>query len=201
MVEYVKNAHTAIFSGPTRCGKTQRLLDLIENEYRNHFDNIVILCPTLRRNVAYLERSWVWKDPYVFLIEPKDELIRWIEALSVLFEGEETLFIIDDCIGDEDLNKTRSALLDTSVIGRHMNHYLWMLTQRYKKIPLTVRDQLKQLWIWYPKNRNEFELIHNENHIIESQEEIKHVKNQLKDSKHGCLYLRMEYPRSYNFLH
>jgi hypothetical protein len=76
-----------------------------------------------------------------------------------------------------------------------------MLTQRYTKIPLAVRDQLKQLWVWYPKNREEFDAIHKENHILESQEEIKHVKNQLKASKHGCFYLRMEYPRGYKFLH
>jgi hypothetical protein len=200
MIDYVKEAHTAVFSGPTRCGKTQRLLDLIEKEYRGHFDNIVIICPTLRWNAPYLERSWVWKDPYVFLIEPEDKLIWWIEKLGDLLAGEETLFIIDDCIAHKDLNKTRSALLNLAVLGRHMEHSIWMLTQRYKKIPLTVRDQLKQLWVWYPKNRDEFEVIHKENHIIDSQEEIKHVKNQLKDSKHGCLYLRMEYPRSYKFL-
>ena len=26
-----------------------------------------------------------------------------------------------------------------------------MLTQRYKKFPITVRDQLKQLFVWFPK--------------------------------------------------
>ena len=50
MINYVKEPHTAIFSGPTSCGKTQRVLDLIEKEYKGHFDNIVILCPTLRWN-------------------------------------------------------------------------------------------------------------------------------------------------------
>jgi len=47
---YVKDPHTAIFSGPTSCGKTRRMLDLIEQEYKRHFDNIVILYPTLRWN-------------------------------------------------------------------------------------------------------------------------------------------------------
>ena len=43
MTNYVKEPHTAIFSGPTGCGKTQKILDLIEKEYKHHFDNIVIL--------------------------------------------------------------------------------------------------------------------------------------------------------------
>ena len=52
--------------GPTSCGKTQRVLDLIEEAYRHHFDNIIILCPTLRWNKTYLDRAWIWKDDYVF---------------------------------------------------------------------------------------------------------------------------------------
>ena len=57
MTNYVKEPHTAIFSGPTGYGKTQRVLDLIEKEYKAYFENIVILCPTLRWNRTYLDRS------------------------------------------------------------------------------------------------------------------------------------------------
>ena len=34
MINYVKEANTAIFTGPTSCGKTRRVLDLIEKEYQ-----------------------------------------------------------------------------------------------------------------------------------------------------------------------
>ena len=200
-MDFVKEPHTAIFSGPTSCGKTQLVLDLIENEYRAHFDNIVILCPTLRWNKTYLGRSWVWKDDYVFCIEPnKGSLIQYIDALSRLLSGENTLFIIDDCITDDELNKTRGALLTLAISGRHREHTLWMLTQRYTKIPLTVRDQAKQLFVWYPKNRKEFETIHDENYIVESKEEIARIKRELQNSSHSALYLRMEHPRGYHII-
>ena len=84
MLDVVKISHTAIFTGPTGCGKTQRVLDLIQKEYRGHFENIVILCSTLRWNKTYLERPWIWKDSFVFCIEPKDKLFEWIEKLSKL---------------------------------------------------------------------------------------------------------------------
>ena len=148
---YVKDPHTAIFSGPTGCGKTQRVLDLIETEYNHYFDNIVILCPTLRWNRTYLDRPWIQEDDYVFVFEPKGSLLKVIEKLSSLLSGERTLFIVDDVIADETLDKTRGALLDIAISGRHRNHSLWMLTQRYKKLPITVRDQAKQLFVWYPK--------------------------------------------------
>ena len=198
-MNFVKEPHTAIFSGPTNCGKTKLVLDLIEKEYKGHFVNIVILCPTLRWNKTYLERSWVWKDDYVFCIE-NGSLIQNIETLSRLLSGETTLFIIDDCITDDELNKTRGALLTLAISGRHREHTLWMLTQRYTKIPLTVRDQAKQLFVWYPKNKKEFETIHDENYIVESKEEIARIKRELKDSKHTALYLRMEHPRGYHII-
>ena len=115
MTNYVKDPHTAIFSGCTSCGKTQRVLDLIEKEYKHHFENIVILCPTIRWNKTYLERSWVWKDDYVFLFEPSGDLLNPIEKLGKHLANEETLFIIDDCIAESELDKARSVLLRLAV--------------------------------------------------------------------------------------
>ena len=67
---YVFEPHTAVFSGLTGCGKTHRILGLLGNEYKDHFDYIVILCPTLCNNKTYLTRYWVRKDKRVFLVEP-----------------------------------------------------------------------------------------------------------------------------------
>ena len=174
-MECVKEPHTSIFTGPTGCGKTQLLLDMIEADYKGHFDNIIILCPTIKWNVTYLKRSWVWKDEYVFIYNTSN-LCDLIANLSSVFSGEETLFILDDCITNTELDKTRSALLNLAISGRHRKHSVWMLTQRYNKIPLTVRDQLKQLFIWFPKNKKEFELVLDENFIIDSKAEIARLK-------------------------
>ena len=43
----MKELHTALFVAPTGVGKTHLALSLLENEYRNHFDLIVIICSTL----------------------------------------------------------------------------------------------------------------------------------------------------------
>ena len=115
MTTYVKEPHTAIFSGPTGCGKTQRVLDLIEKEYKHHFDNIVILCPTLRWNKTYLERSWIWSDDHCFCFEPRGSLFEIIEKLSSMLSGEATLFIIDDMIADENLDRRRQPLLELAI--------------------------------------------------------------------------------------
>ena len=42
-----KFPHSAMFIGVTACGKTEFLLKLLETVYKNHFEFIIILCPTI----------------------------------------------------------------------------------------------------------------------------------------------------------
>ena len=137
-VSYVKEPCTTLFSGPTNCGKTKKALDLLENEYRYHFDNIIIICAILRWNKTYLSRPWIRSDDRIFLIEPEDRLFKWIVFLSKLFAGQVTLFIVDDIISDETLDKKRQPLLELAISGRHRDHSLWLLTQSYTTIPKNV---------------------------------------------------------------
>ena len=194
---FVKDPHTAIFSGPTSCGKTQRVLDLLESEDRDHFDNVVVLCSTLRWNSTYLERDWIWKDDYVFCIEPKDKLFDWIERFSKILSSEDTLFIVDDMIADGTLDKKRTALLDLAISGRHRKHSLWLLTQSYTAIPKNLRRQKKQLFLWYPSERSDLRLVDEETNLI-PKDQLEVVKDQLKRKKHACLYVRIEHPRSFS---
>ena len=71
---FMKEPHTALFVAPTGVGKTHLALSLLENEYRDHFDFIVIICPTLAHNETYKCRGWVWNDPEVIHIEPGNQL-------------------------------------------------------------------------------------------------------------------------------
>ena len=100
----MKEPHTALFIAPTGVGKTHLALSLLETEYMNHFDFIVIICPTLRYNSTYKSRSWVWNDSDVIPIEPGSQLYYLIKKISNLFAGDKTLFLIDDIIADETLN-------------------------------------------------------------------------------------------------
>ena len=111
----MKEPHTALFIAPTGVGKTHLALNLLNNEYRNHFDFIVIICPTLTHNETYKSRGWVWNDPDVILIEPDNNLYYLIEKISNLLTGSKTLFLINDIIADEALDKCRQPLLGLAV--------------------------------------------------------------------------------------
>ena len=192
----MKEPQTALFVALTGVGKTHLALSLLETEYRNHFDFIVIICLTLRYNSTYKNRSWVWNDPDVILIELGNNLYYLIEKISNLLAGDKTLFLIDDIIACETLDKCCQPLLELVISGRHRQHSLWLLTQSYTAIPNNIRRQAKMLYIWYPKNRMDLNTIHKENDVI-GPEELARVKAQLKWGKHTCLIMRMEHPRAY----
>ena len=119
-----------------------------------------------------------------------------IEKISKLLAGSKTLFLIDDIIADEALNKRRQLLLELAILGRHRAHSLWLLTQSYTAVSNNIRRQAKMLYVWYPKNRTDLNVIHEENDVIEMQEELARIKAQLKQGKHTCSIMRMEHPRA-----
>ena len=166
----MKEPHTALFVAPTGVGKTHLALSLLETEYRDHFDFIVIICPTLRYNSTYKSRGWVWNDCDVIPIEPGNQLYYLIEKISNLLAGDKTLFLIDDIIADEALDKCHQPLLELAISGRHRGHSLWLLTQSYTAVPNNIRRQAKMLYVWYPKNRTDLNIIHEENDVIGPEE-------------------------------
>ena len=189
MTEYIKKPHTSIFTGLTGCAKTHLVLELIENQYNKHFDNITIIGPTIRWNKTYHSKNWIKTDDKVWLIEPKDRLYQWIEKLSQLLAHSETLFIIDDIIADESLDKRRQPLLELAVSGIHRNHYLWILMQSYTPIPKNLRRQAKAIFVWYPNERADLKAIHEENDVLTDNELI--VARKLKKKNQNmdaCIY-------------
>ena len=149
----------------------------------------------LKHNKTYRSRKWVWTDPEVILIEPGNSLYGWIEKIGVIVWL--ALFLIDDIIADETLNKKREPLHDLAISGRHRKHSLWLLTQSYTAFPKNITRQAKMLYVWYPKNQTDLNIIHEENDVIKTPEELANVKKQLKLDKHTCLIMRMEHQRAY----
>ena len=102
---FIKEPHTALFIAPTGIGKMHLALNLLEKECKNHFDFIIIIFPTSKHNGTYRSREWLWIDPHVISIEPGNHLFDWIKMVSNELAGSKTLFLVDDIIANEQLDK------------------------------------------------------------------------------------------------
>ena len=119
--------------------------------------------------------------------------------MSELLRFLEVLFIIDDIIANESLDKRRQPLLELSNSGRHRGHYLWLLRQSYTAIPKNLRRQAKAIFVWYSKERADLKTIHNENDVL-TDDDLVVVRRILRKSKHACLFIKNEYPRGFRLL-
>ena len=73
-----KFPHSAELTGVTACSKTEFLLRLLETVYKNHFEFIVILCPTILDN-----RKWILDDKNIFIVcDVEGKLNEWIKLFK-----------------------------------------------------------------------------------------------------------------------
>ena len=110
---------SALFVAPAGVGKMQLALNLLKSEYRNHFDFIIIICPTLALTKLTRSQDWVWNDPGIILIEQDNQLCYLIKKINKLLAGSKTLFLINDIIANEALDKRHQLLLELTISGRH----------------------------------------------------------------------------------
>lgn len=179
----------------TNSGKTHFVLDLLENEYRNKFDYILIICPTFEHNKTY-KREFIFNDPNVIPIIINNKLNEVLENLIKRFMDkiEQTLIIIDDCANLYDAKLKATALTKLAFHGRHINISTWILTQKYNAIVKDFRANIMMLILFYDKDRESREAAFKENDIGLSVEEKNEIVNTLKNSKRSKVVLRIDHP-------
>ena len=191
----------AVISGQTACGKTAFVLDLLEKgPYRGVFQHVVVLCPTIRYNVTYQGRPWVWSDPEVYIVDPGERLHDWFRFWYRRFQGEPTLFIIDDCSASQAMTKKRYTLSELAFSGRHAQQSVWVLSQRYNSVLKDLREQTQWVALFHCKDRDSFEECLRENDVIASREERVAIRCQLASKKHAKLVLKTTQPAAYHLL-
>ena len=106
----------------------------------------MILCPTILDNKTYLSRKWIFDDKNIFIVcDLEGKLNEWIKLFKSALKGHQTLFIIDDCSAEGEINKKRDALSELAFSGRHRNHSLWVLTQKYNSVSKDIREQINPI--------------------------------------------------------
>ena len=108
-----------------------------------------------------------------------------------MLKGHQTLFIIDDCSAEGEINKKRDALSELAFSGRHRNHSLWVLTQKYNSVSKDVREQIKWLCLLFTKDWDSFEDCLRENDVIPDKSERDKLKKCLQDRAILKAYLEM----------
>ena len=95
-------------------------------------------------------------------------LNEWIKLFKNTLKDRQTLFIINDCSAEGEINKKRDALSELAFSSRHKNHSLWVLTQKYDSVS---KQQIKWLYLFFTKDWDSFEDCLRENDVIPDKNE------------------------------
>ena len=150
----------------------------------------MILCPTIEHNKTYKQCPCLWTAPEVYVLDPGECLHDYLRAFYLVFKGEPTLFIIDDCSATKALTKKRD-------MGRHADISVWVLTQKYNSVLMDLREQTRWVALFHCKDHDSFEVCLRENDVIPTREQRALVRKQLAERKHAKLLLKTDQPAAY----
>ncbi|WP_375654892.1 ATPase/DNA packaging protein [Bartonella sp. CL46QHWL] len=199
---FIYEPHNMLISGVTNCGKTYFALDLLEKDYRNKFENVVIFCPTYFNNKTY-ERKWIYLDKKVFIIHPEAISSNFDSVLhfaTQTFAGSKTLFLIDDCANLRDTKKKVSELCNLAFSGRHYNISVWLLVQKYNSVVKDFRENIRILVLFFNKDESAMKDALEENSVIPKEKRQYYIE-ELKMKKGSKLIIRLQHPFGFTLSH
>jgi len=110
-------------------------------------------------------------------VEKWPKLVRW------LFEGTNTLIILDDCAASKDVKGRPGKLVNLAFSARHMGISVWVLTQKMTGITASFRENMTAIILFYTPSAKTTKAIFDDYTGELSQDEYKGLVSKLKERK------------------
>ena len=190
--------HCAAIIGRRGSGKTVYVLNLLENEFYNKFDYIVIISPTAKYDKAFKDREFI---KYCTIIDPSNkDLDTVLIFLKEKYKNRgQSVFILDDLAFDKSIKSKKPALEELAFISRHLGISIWIISQKYNSIKKSFRDQISWLAMFYCKDRDSFRNALYENNAV-PVDKINQINETLKFKDHSKLIIRNDNPIDYKVI-
>lgn len=147
---FPKSAFTWVISGGKGSGKSTLLLNILESQFRGHFDKIWLISPTASRDPKFDRLLKELKDQHVS--EYSDAMIKAImddcqEEIEESKKDKEPLpnflIIFDDCLADLPPRQMKGSELNRLITcHRHIRATVIILTQKYNALNTLLRSNL-----------------------------------------------------------
>lgn len=150
-----------LFIAPTGVGKTNLIINLLDRPrfYKNKFDKVVLFsntyyndkiwesCKTIESENVYTDYS---DDTLQSLVDEQEDAKQSGEPIN-------TLIIFDDII--QQINKNKSLINSLVMRNRHYYLTIWITTQKYSRVSLSIRNNIAYYVLFGIKNKKEKQFI------------------------------------------
>ena len=185
-----------IIAGMTACEKTYYLL---EEEYKNHFNHIFIVCPTFKHNKTY--QNWEYlNDPNVFALPcDHDQVEETLRNIVEFATDTNSLIILDDCAGSQSVKNRTSELVKLAFHGKHIGLSTIVITQQLTSIAKPYRMNISKLVIFYSARKDDRKDVF-ENHLSVDKNEEQKILDALKNKKYARLEILTIHPYTHKVI-
>lgn len=182
---------TMVMVAPTKSGKTVTICNLLYRAYKNHYDEVIYISPTIDLDKTLSKN--VKKDDDLVKISDKEDLKNIDHIIEELVESQKQkgderkkiLVILDDMIGY--FKKTKSTLDDTPALSRHYSISFIIVTQVFTALPPRLKKNAHYFLIFKIINKYDLEQI--EKQIGCNFENFEELYKEATKDKYNFLYL------------
>ena len=183
----------------TACGKAHYLLEMLERDYKGHFEYIFLICPTYQWNKTY--QNWKHKDDKRFFPIPcdQDEVDGFLRYITNIYCGTNSLVILDDCASSQSIKNRTSEIVKLGFSARHIGFSTIVITQLLTSIAKPYRENISKLVTFYNPNRKDMQTILDESLHVTKEEE-KSIVEKLKNNKYARLEILLRHPYTHRIV-
>jgi len=183
----------ALIVGPTNSGKSKFVVDQLYGPFRFKFDYIVLICPTFAHNKTYNRIGENYPRMNVIICE-QHEVEVWLKLVSWLFEGTNTLVILDDCAASKDVKGRTGQLVKLAFSARHIGISVWALTQKLTGITASFRENMAAIVLFYTPSAKTMKAIFDDYAGDLTLDEYKGLVSKMKARKFSHLVFSLRHP-------
>ena len=172
--------YNMLIAGPTLSGKTRYLLNMIESDYKNHFDFIVLVCPTFSWNKTYQEWRYINDEDVIPIECDHDNVDKLLHIISEIYKGTNTLITLDDCACSKAVKNRTGELVRLAFSARHYGISIIVITQQITSIAKPYRENISKLTTFYNANRSDMKFVFDDYLNGLDKNEFDNIVNKLK---------------------
>lgn len=162
-----KHPFRTMVVGNSGSGKTVLMLTLLNNFFKDYFDELWLFSPTYGVDDTWDSLDWPEDKVHVVKDFSEDEVQNLLDRQmndirrKGILKSKKVLLVADDQINSPQF--LNSAVWQSYMtLGRHENVSTLIATQKYNKLPFIWRAQMSNLFIFNSDNEEELETIMNE---------------------------------------
>lgn len=188
-----KTASFMGFIGAPGSGKTSLMMSLLTNPetYSKCFHHIFFVCPATSR-ASINGDPWAKHPQEKLFDELTPQVLEFVHEFSKVASAEKqyTLLILDDCAVELKQKENERILKYLAYNRRHLKLTIWIMSQSYIALPLSIRKALSHCIMFRPRNKKETQTIYDELLFL-PKEQHELLTNHIfpEDDEYGFLFL------------